>query len=75
MDDEKIVTRCLELIDNNAKETLESASFTELRAEVVKTVVSRDTLNVDTEVNVWKACVKWAEAECRRQGKSVRPGA
>ncbi len=72
MGDDVIVKKCLELIDENGKETLESESFTELRTESLKTLVSRDTLDVPTEVVVWNACVKWAEAECRRQGKQVR---
>ena len=72
MGDNVIVKKCLELIDENAKETLESESFIELRQESLKTVVSRDTLDVPTEVVVWNACIKWAEAECRRQGRQVR---
>ena len=71
MGDDVIVKKCLELIDENGKETLESESFKELRQEIVKTVISRDTLDVPTEVDVWKACTKWSEAECQRQGKSV----
>ncbi len=73
MGDDVIIKRSLDLIDENGKETLESDGFTELRPEVVKTVISRDTLDVQTEVDVWKACTKWAEAECQRQGKSVSP--
>ncbi len=71
MGDEVIVKTCLELIDDNGKETLMSESFVDLRQETVKTVISRDTLDVPTEVDVWNACVKWAEAECKRQGKLV----
>ncbi len=71
MGDDVIVKKCLELVDANGKETLESESFVGLRQETVKTVICRDTLDVPTEVDVWNACVKWAEAECKRQGKSV----
>ncbi len=71
MGDEVIVKTCLELIDENGKETLESEGFVEMRPETVKTVISRDTLDVPTEVTVWNACVKWATAECKRQGNPV----
>ena len=72
MGDEVIKEKCLELIDEHGKQTLESESFTELQSETVKTIISRDTLDVPSEVNVWNACVKWADAECKRQGKQVR---
>ena len=71
MGDDVIVTKCLDLIDRNGRATLASPSFAELRQEIVKRVISRDTLNVPTEVDVWRACIRWAEAECRRQGKLV----
>ena len=71
MGDDVIIKKCLDLIDENGKETLESEAFAELRPEVLKAVISRDSLDVETEVDVWKACTKWAEAECQRQGKSV----
>ncbi len=71
MGDDVIMDKCLELIDEQGKETLESESFTELKPEIVKTIISRDTLDVPSEVHVWDACVKWAGAECKRQGKEV----
>ena len=49
MGDDVIVTKCLDLIDRNGRATLASPSFAELRQEIVKRVISRDTLNVPTE--------------------------
>ncbi len=74
MGDDVIVKKCLDLIDRNGRATLASPGFAELSRETVKTVISRDTLDVPTEVDVWGACMKWAEAECKRQGKHVSQG-
>ncbi len=71
MEDEVIMNKCLQLIDENTTDTFASDSFTELCADVLKTVVSRDTLGVTAETDVWEACIKWAAAECQRQGKEV----
>ncbi len=71
MGDDDIMNKCLELIDETGKETLNSESFTEVKMETVKSIICRDTLQVPTEVDVWKACMRWAEEECRRQGKQV----
>ena len=72
MGDDVIVKKCLDLIDEEGKKTLTSDNFAELRPETVMTIVTRDSLDIPTEVVVWKACITWAEAQCRRQGKLVR---
>ncbi len=71
MGDEVTMNKCLQLIDENTTDTFASDSFTELRADVLQMVVSRDTLGVIAETDVWEACIKWAAAECHRQGKEV----
>ncbi len=71
MKDEVMIKKCLDVIDVVAQQALESEDFLELRPEAVKAIISRDTLRVDRETDVWQACVRWAESECQRQGKPV----
>ena len=58
------------MIDEYAQETFESQSFTQLTRKSLQMVVRRDTLEAD-ELGVYRACVQWAEAECRRQHLEV----
>ncbi len=71
MDDTEIEQKCLDLIDENGKETLQSAGFKMLKHEMVRKIIARDKLDVD-EVHVWLASLEWASAECKRQGKQVK---
>ncbi len=70
MGNAEIEERCLELIDENAEEALDSDGFENLTLDTVKTIVSRDTLDIN-ELDVWQACLRWAKAECQRQEKQA----
>ena len=58
--------KCLKLIDCAAKEALKSQAFTQIKLSTVERILKRETLNV-LEIDVYKACILWAEAECSRQ--------
>ncbi len=70
MGDNDIEQRCLELIDENGTQSLQSDGFKNLKLETLKMIISRDTLNIK-ESDVWLASLEWAEKECTRQGKQV----
>ena len=62
--------RCLDLLDDSALETLESEGFTEINKVTVQKIIDRDSLCIE-EMDVYNACVRWAEAECKRQDIDV----
>ncbi len=55
----------------NGTEALASSGFQNITQNTLKKIISRETLNIE-EINVWRACLTWAEHECQRQGKQVR---
>lgn len=59
-------SQCLGLIESNGKDVLTSVGFTEMPLDCLKTVVASDQLRTN-EINIFRACVAWAEAECGRQ--------
>ena len=70
MGEKDIQQRCLELIDENTSGVMKSEGFVNIELETLKMIISRDTLEVK-ELDVWLACVRWAENQCQRQGKQV----
>ena len=53
------------MIDEYAQEAFESEGFTQLTRNSLQMVLRRDTLEAD-EMNIYNACIRWAEAECHR---------
>ena len=61
---------CLALIDESSLETLKSETFADVTRETVESVVKRDTLCAE-EIDIYNACMTWAEAECKRKEMRV----
>ena len=66
MGENTIEEKCLDVVDNLAEDVLKSDEFSEITLSTVERILNRDTLNAG-EVDVYKACIRWAEAECNRQ--------
>ena len=66
MSEDNLEEKCLKLLDCAAKEALKSQAFTQIKLSTVERILKRETLNV-REMDVYKACIMWAEAECSRQ--------
>ena len=64
--------RCLEVIDSQAEEVLQSDSFADIEYESLKQILSRDSLGTKETV-IFEAATRWAKAECTRQGRDVTP--
>ena len=58
------------MIDEYAQEAFESEAFAQLTRNSLEMVMRRDTLEAG-ELDVYNACVHWAEVECRRQHLEV----
>ena len=66
MGERELEEKCFALIDETATDTLKSEAFSQVSSKTIKKIVKRDTLVVE-ELQVFQACLKWAEAECLRQ--------
>lgn len=65
-DEVQLTSMCLETIDKHTKDALYSDTFLEINLETLELVLSRDNLRIH-EVTLFKAVVRWAEAECSRR--------
>ena len=66
MGEDSLERKCLDLLDFAAADALKSQAFTQIKLFTVERILKRETLNV-LEIDVYKACIMWDEAECARQ--------
>ena len=69
-DEPELMQRCLDVIDSHADDVLQSDSFTDIDYQTLEQILGRDTLGAD-ETTVYAATIRWAEAECTRQGRDT----
>ena len=65
LNEEQLQERCLDIIDCRTTQVLDSRSFNDISRDLLKSVLARDTLWAE-EIDIFKAVLRWAEAECRR---------
>ena len=68
----KLLDRCWNIIDSKTESTLLSDSFTEVDHQTLVQILGRDTLHAKETV-VFAAAIRWAKAECARQGRDTSP--
>ena len=66
-DEEKLEKKCWDMIDLKTSEAIVSDAFTSISQSTLAKFLRRESLNVK-EVDIFKAVVKWSEAECLRKG-------
>ena len=67
-DERKLEKKCWDMIDLKTSEAIVSDAFTDITQSTLVEFLKRESLNVK-EVDLFKAVVKWSEAECLRKGK------
>lgn len=65
---EQLEFYCLKFIDLHAEDILKSSGFLTLKMITVMDIVKRHTLNVPTEMAVFKAVLTWSFNDCIRRG-------
>jgi hypothetical protein len=65
-DESELEQQCLRLIERHSKDVLDSVSFRDIPAAGLRTILQSDRLGV-REIFVFRACLRWAESECKRQ--------
>ncbi|XP_053603822.1 uncharacterized protein LOC128671398 [Plodia interpunctella] len=69
-----LMEKCLQIISTNTKEVLNDSSFEEVELNTVITVFSLDHLNVESELDLFEAAVRYAKAHDKRPiDRSVSP--
>ncbi|CAB4043601.1 BTB POZ domain-containing 6 isoform X2 [Paramuricea clavata] len=66
-DENKLEEKCWDLIDLKTSEAVASDGFYDINQATLVELVKREPLNVE-EVDLFKAVLKWSEAECSRKG-------
>ena len=69
-DEEKLEKKCWDMIDMETSEAVVSGAFTEISQSTLIEFLRGESLNVK-EVDLFKAVVKWSEAECLRKEKET----
>jgi len=66
-DEQELVERCFEVIDVHTSDTLEADGFLDIDFTTLSECLTRNTLRI-TEIQLFKAVVKWAATRCDRKG-------
>uniref|UniRef100_T1JC60 BTB domain-containing protein n=1 Tax=Strigamia maritima TaxID=126957 RepID=T1JC60_STRMM len=70
----RLLLKCLKTIDESAESVLSSDYFQNLDHDIITMILSRDNLQVKSEITTFYAALNWAAAECRRKKVSLTPG-
>ena len=70
--EEELVKKCWDLIDLNTADVVASDAFVDVDKATLAELVKRESLNVQ-EVDLFKAVLKWGEAECSRKEIEANP--
>ncbi len=71
-DEKKLERKCWDLIDVETRGAIASDAFTDISQATLAELVKRESLNVE-ELDLFKAVLKWSEAECSRKGIEANP--
>ena len=66
-DEIKLEEKCWHFIDLKANEAVASDGFSDINQATLVELLKREPLNIE-EVDLFKAVLKWSEAECSRKG-------
>ncbi|XP_068623391.1 uncharacterized protein [Battus philenor] len=65
-----LMEKCIQIISTNTKEVLNDSSFEEVELNTVIMVFSLDHLNIDSELDLFEAAVRYAKAFEKRTSES-----
>jgi hypothetical protein len=71
-DENKLEEKCWDFIDLKANEVVASDGFSDINQATLVKLLKHEPLNVE-EFDLFKAVLKWSEAECSRKGSEANP--
>ena len=69
-EEKNLVDRCWEVIDSQTELALKSDGFETIEKTLLEALVQQETLEI-REVELFKACDRWAINQCRKQGLAI----
>lgn len=70
----ELITKCYYTLDGSASRILVSDAFQSLEHDLIVKVLSRDTLRIGSELEVFDAIKRWASHQCQRQCREQTGG-
>ncbi|KAL3099989.1 hypothetical protein niasHS_001915 [Heterodera schachtii] len=68
LDFEEFAYRCLDYIDINVETMLGTNGFLQIDQQFLCEFFGRKNLQINGEISLWNAALRWADAQCRRNG-------
>ncbi|CAB3990758.1 BTB POZ domain-containing 6-like [Paramuricea clavata] len=69
-DEQKLEVKCWDIVSKKTQECINSEIFCNVGSHTLKGLLKSETLSV-TEVELFKAVLKWVDGECSRQGINI----
>uniref|UniRef100_A0A183C4Q7 BTB domain-containing protein n=1 Tax=Globodera pallida TaxID=36090 RepID=A0A183C4Q7_GLOPA len=67
--EEDFARKCLDYVDQNAANLIQSANFLQIDQKLLCEILDRDQLMIIEELTIWNAALCWADEQCRQNGK------
>lgn len=68
----QLVNKCWNIIEIQCTEAISSDGFLAVSHSILKELLNRDTLDVQ-EITLFKACARWADYQCKKEGFPCTP--
>ncbi|KAL3088243.1 hypothetical protein niasHS_008396 [Heterodera schachtii] len=68
LDFEEFANRCLDYIDTNVETLLRTNGFLQIDQQFLCEFFGRKNLQINGEISLWNAALRWADAQCRQNG-------
>jgi hypothetical protein len=69
-DEQKLEAKCWDIVSTKTQECINSEAFCNVGSHSLKDLLKNETLTI-TEVELFKAVLKWVDSECSRQGINI----
>lgn len=67
----ELISRCYLLLDENADKILRSEAICDLDRETLVSILSRDSLNLTSELTAFEAIQRWSVCQCQRELREI----
>ena len=69
-DEQKLEAKCWDIVSTKTQECINSEAFCNVGSHTLNALLKSETLTI-TEVELFKAVLKWIDSECSRQGMNI----
>ncbi|KAL3081399.1 hypothetical protein niasHS_011331 [Heterodera schachtii] len=66
-----LVLRCFDQIDKRAIQIFQSIPFLSINQQLLCDLLKRDQLMINDEIEIWEVALRWADNQCRKNGKEI----